>query len=179
MKTLKYADYREAMLNATVPGQVDRLLCAAEADSSISIWYLDKLRNLATQRKRQIEHQGYCWRRSCIYWNNPRHDNKGSCNYMQVTGHSRIAQIPDRKLRRDFQHCPLFDTKKPAPKERIPSERERAQYDWVKGKALYETGSTDREIAEALGCTKETVKWWRRKLQLPVNRKKDEPDETL
>ena len=179
MTNSKYADYRDAMLNARVPGQIDRMLRAAEADKEINCTYMDKLQSLASQRKRQLALEGYCWRRKCIYWRNPNRDCVNSCNYMIVTGHSRIAQIPDRKLRRDFQHCPLFDSKKPEPKERIPSTQEQTKYDWIMGRALYDAGMTDREIAAALGCTQSAVKWWRRRRSLPVNKEKDKPDETM
>ncbi len=177
--THNYTEYRQAILNAKSAEQVEQLVRYAEADAKISLWYLDKLKSLASQRKRQITYEGYCWRRSCIYWKEPGKYGGNSCDYMQITGHSKIAQIPDKKLRRDYRHCPVYDNRKPAPKERIPSERAQSKYDWSKGRELYNGGATDREIAEALGCSREAVKWWRRRNRLTVNAEKDRQNETL
>lgn len=172
MKTLKYADYREAMMQAKIAGQLDSLFRAAEADETIGEWWLDKLRRLCERRKKEIFRSSYCWRRKCRYWRDPGRYGMNSCDYMTITGKSRIAQIPDRRLRRDFAHCPLYDDTRPEPKPKPPAERDRVLYDWERGRALYDAGYTDREISETLGCTREAVKWWRRKQHLPAHGKR-------
>lgn len=49
MTNSKYADYRDAMLNARVPGQIDRMLRAAEADPQIRPDQLKKLQQYAAR----------------------------------------------------------------------------------------------------------------------------------
>lgn len=44
------------------------------------------------------------------------------------------------------------------------------KYDWEKGRALYDAGKNDAEIARELGCTDHAVRNWRVRRQLPANR---------
>lgn len=111
----------------------------------------------------------YCDRKSCMYWSNPVKGSPNSCNYIMFTGESRIAQIPDKKARRDWANCPCYLKGKALRGHPYMPESMRPIYDWAKGRKLYREGALDSEIAEALGCTKSAVKWWRRQNGLPCN----------
>ena len=116
-----------------------------------------------------MKRKEYCSRKNCMYWTNPAGSSPNSCNYMMFTGKSRIAQIPNREDRRDFDKCPCF-RRGPNLKGRLfdPGEL-RAGIDWTKGYAQWREGKLDAEIAEALGCSKSAVKWWRRQNGLTSN----------
>lgn len=171
MKTqgLKLREYGELMKKAVAPGQIDRLLLSAESDPLVSTNALHMLRVKAENAKEKLIRKQYCWRRSCKYWRNPVGHGLHSCEYLTLTGKSRIKQIPDRRQRRNYDACPCFDQgKKPMPK--VVRNTAHSKYDWTLGLALHGAGATDRQIAEALGCTSKTVKWWRRKNRLLCNR---------
>lgn len=53
---------------------------------------------------------------------------------------------------------------------------ECGRYDWTAAWELYNQGHTDREIAEAMGCTAPTVGSWRSRHGLSPNRRKKEGD---
>ncbi len=110
-----------------------------------------------------------CTRKSCRYWSSPGTGIGNNCDYMTLTGKSRIAQIPDRKMRSDFDRCPLYEKGKRPKLGPVKFGDVRTKYDWALGAQMYKAGATDREIAEALGCTRENVKYWRRNHKLPPN----------
>ena len=114
-----------------------------------------------------------CERTDCRYYN-PRTE-LGACNYMMITGKSKIAQLSAEERKRG--DCHLYD---PAPVAEAPPETVRAKdhkYGYEAAKAavkpraesersrrmreLYEQGLNDCEIAEAMGITSASVWWWR------------------
>lgn len=44
------------------------------------------------------------------------------------------------------------------------------RYDWAKGRALYDAGWSDANIAKELGCSNDTVGKWRKREKLPANK---------
>lgn len=112
---------------------------------------------------------GYCNRIDCKYWKEPANGVEHSCDYMMLTGKSRIAQIQDRKIRGDFDRCPVYEKGKRKTQRNIDPAARPVKYDWAAGRQLYRSGATDREIADALGCSRKAVEWWRGKHKLPSN----------
>lgn len=112
----------------------------------------------------------YCDRKSCEFWKDPEKGTPNSCDYLMITGRSRIAQIKDKRQRRDFGSCPCYSKgrRKWRPRQKLPYEM-RATYDWSLGTRLYRAGASDREIAAELGCSPSGVMYWRRKMGLPAN----------
>lgn len=112
-----------------------------------------------------------CPRRSCAYWHNPHGGGTpNSCDYLMIEGKSRIAQIPNRKERRDWSKCPCYKAgKKRKCLPVLPFEM-RPKYDWALAMRLYRAGYSDSAIADMLGCSRSGVKWWRRKMGLTPNR---------
>ncbi len=168
-KGLRLQEYRELVKKAVAPGQIDRLVLSAESDPQISANALRVLRVAADNARDRLLRRQYCWRRSCKYWRNPVGHGLYSCEYLTLTGKSRIKQIPDRRQRRNYDACPCFEPGK-KPTLRPIRRTEHCKYDWTLGMALYRAGATDRQIAETVGCTRKTVQWWRRKNKLSANR---------
>ena len=110
---------------------------------------------------------GYCNRRDCKYWKSPASGIEHTCDYMMLTGHSRIAQIKDRKIRGDFARCPVFEKGQRQKQRNIEPDTRPVRYDWTLGRKLYKEGASDREIGDALGCDKKTVRQWRARHHLP------------
>lgn len=103
-----------------------------------------------------------CRHPDCVYRNRRDPVNMGRCNYLELTGRSRTAGLPE-ELRLPC-NCPCYEGNgEPAAQ---PEE------DWrEKALRLYEAGATDSEIAEALGFARERVgKWRRRTLKKPPNK---------
>ncbi|MBR5342579.1 MAG: hypothetical protein IK149_01635 [Oscillospiraceae bacterium] len=167
--------YRDAIDKAVVPGQLKRLLMSAECDQRISSYALTKLRIRAEEKREKLLRVQYCWRRSCKYWRDPTANAFHSCDYMMLTGRSRIKQIEDPRLRKDYGRCPLFEPGKRPKLRKVKPGLRGTKYNWAVGMALYRSGATDREIAEELGCSRKAVQWWRRNHKLPCNRE-DERD---
>lgn len=117
-----------------------------------------------------MKSKDYCPRKGCMYHRELQHVRDNSCDYMMLTGRSRIAQIPDKAQRRNWAACPCYETKTKA--RRYGPGVHPYTYDWALGTRLYRAGATDREIAEALGCSRGNVEYWRRKRKLPANRRK-------
>lgn len=114
--------------------------------------------------------KGFCPRRSCKYWKDPESGVPYSCDYMMLTGHSRISQIKDPKARGDFTRCPVYKRGKRARQRNIEPDARPAKYDWSLGRRLYKEGASDQEIADALGCEKKTVQQWRGRYHLPAKK---------
>ena len=115
-----------------------------------------------------------CRHPDCIY-RATRTNEKGSykggnCNYLTMTGRSRIKGEPGRLS------LPCFCT------EYVPSGQppQKQKADW-KDKALdlYNAGATDREIAEALGVKRDSVCAWRHRVGLPLHRDRMGPVTTI
>ena len=110
-----------------------------------------------------------CTRRDCRYYNEPRKGAIYSCDYLGMTGRSRIKQIPQNE-RLDFALCPCYERVQRT--ERLCTEEsyeQNAAYDWREGRRRYGCGESDGEIAAALGCARSTVRYWRRRMRLPAN----------
>lgn len=117
----------------------------------------------------------YCTRKSCRYWADHRYNTANSCDYLMLTGKSRIAQIPDKAMRRNFDACPCYERgKKDRTRPLLPFEMQTT-YNWSLGRKLYNAGASDRKIAAALGCSRAAVRYWRGRHKLPATRKGDEP----
>lgn len=101
---------------------------------------------------------------------------------MTDTGRSRIAQMTKEQIRSG--ECPFFEAGKakrtivrpfiisPDPLARLvyePMPRKPVLYTDDLLLTEYDKGKTDREIAEALGCAKDTVRLWRKRKELPPN----------
>ena len=164
-----YMQYRDRISRAEKQSQREAVLRAAEADRRITEYQLAKLKRHADKCAGR-DLSDYCTKSKCIYWKKPGAGVNHSCNYISLTGKSRIAQIPDRKLRHDFARCPLFEKKAPPPPR--PLDETRTRYDWRRGMTLYAAGATDAEIAQELGCKPQTVAWWRSRMRLVPNRKR-------
>lgn len=170
-KAFRIKIYRDAIAKAVVPGQIDRLMMSAACDSGISRWEMLELQKKANVKREQLLRKQYCWRRGCKYWRDPSANPGHSCDYMMLTGRSRIKQIPDPHVRKNFSRCPLFEAgKRKRLKTAKPIVPSRTKYDWDKARVLYDAGATDREIFETIGCTQKNVQWWRGKNKLPCNR---------
>lgn len=113
--------------------------------------------------------RGCCDRKKCRYYSPPSHHSPNTCNYMMFTGKSRIAQIPDKKARRDWANCPCFQEGQNLKGKLFSPGELRLAYDWAEAYKLYRAGALDRDIAAAIGCSVSGVKWWRRKSGLPSN----------
>lgn len=109
-----------------------------------------------------------CRHPDCIYRNHENPRNTGRCRYWQMTGHCRTAGLPEHlKLP---SRCPRYVSDGVTPKH------EDALWH-VKALALYEKGLTDREIAEAIGISRDTFgEWRRRSAKLPPNPDRKGPE---
>ena len=110
-----------------------------------------------------------CPRRDCRYYNEPRKGAIYSCDYLGMTGRSRIKQLPQSE-RLNFQRCPCYERVQRT--EKLCTEEsyvKNAAYDWREGQRRYVRGESDGEIADALGCARSTVRYWRRRMRLPAN----------
>lgn len=110
-----------------------------------------------------------CRHPDCIYRAKDARDTKhtaGRCNYLSITGRSRIAGLPDR-LQLPC-NCAEYvpDGSDPA---RAESWKDRAF-------ALYHVGATDKEIAQATGISLQHVGTWRRRNGLSLHKDKKGPE---
>ena len=107
-----------------------------------------------------------CRHSDCIY-----HTGKGAengCNYILMTGKSRIGGLPWRLTLPC--HCPRYVPDGTSPVEIVYT-------DWRdEALRLYRAGATDREIADALGLLYNRVNRWRRESRLPRNADKRGPE---
>ena len=100
-------------------------------------------------------------------------DGEIICDYIQISGKSRIARIaPEdrdkpcqffergRKVMLKFK--PVTDSTKQAP---------RFRFDQRKMRALYDQGLSDHQIAREMGCTDSGVKKFRERNKLAANYK--------
>ncbi|MBR3293599.1 MAG: hypothetical protein IKI69_04140 [Oscillospiraceae bacterium] len=116
-----------------------------------------------------MKSKDYCSRKGCMYHRELLHVRDNSCDYLMITGRSRIAQIPEKEQRRNWGACPCYTPKTRA--RRYGPGVQPYTYDWALGTRLYRAGATDRELAKALGCSVANVKYWRGRSGLPANRK--------
>lgn len=119
----------------------------------------------------------YCTRADCLYHKKAKkNSNDHSCDYLVMTGRSRIAQIPDQAQRRNWAACPCYKSgqRSRAMRPTMEVNASRQRYDWALGTMLYRAGASDAEIARALGCSRSGVKWWRRRMGYPGNGGKEE-----
>ena len=104
------------------------------------------------------------------------------CGYMEDTGRSRIAQMTEAQRR--SRECHFFEAgppKKVIHKPIVVSPnrlarltegrmfRSRPRLDYDRMLTLYDRGMSDGQIAEAVGCAKDTVRIWRNRRELPPN----------
>lgn len=115
-----------------------------------------------------------CIHPDCRFRNIPSSDNttlqvSNGCNYMLVTGKSRIAQLPPDL--RDPARCPLYDpggNVKPKPVFNVRPPRPRVPREWeAKALELYKSGHNDIQIADMLGIKSHNVADFRRRRGLP------------
>ena len=101
-----------------------------------------------------------CQHRDCFYLDKGYYGTR-ICNYMEITGKSRIAGLPPR-LQLPC-NCPYYlPNGDPVKAGEAPDEKETAY-------KLYLAGATDREIDTALGWKSGRACTWRRRNSLPVN----------
>ena len=105
-----------------------------------------------------------CRHPDCVYRNRTNVYSQGQCAYLEMTGHSRIAGLPER-LQLPC-NCPRYISDGTSPVELIT----RSIHD--EAMALYRVGATDREMEEALGRRRGWACRWRHSVEppLPVNR---------
>ena len=104
-----------------------------------------------------------CRHPDCIYRNQAKEGVWAhSCDYLRITGKSRIKGLPDR--RQLPCNCPHYIPDGTSPVEILTRNKEDEAL------ALYNAGATDREIEEALGRRRGWACQWRHKRNLPVNR---------
>ena len=170
----EYQELLDRLRKADSPRELDRISLELAQSQRLKEADREKLARKLSVMRKNLADRHRCPRRSCSYWNESAY-GANSCNYLMVTGKSRIAQIPDRKQRLDFDRCPCYTEKfkRKREKQLLPFET-RSHYDWALGTKLYREGRCDREIAEALGCSKEAVKYWRGRMKLPANRRSGE-----
>lgn len=96
------------------------------------------------------------------------------CNYLALTGHTRLAEPPEECSRyiqgdrletqeqtaRFLQELAVKQQKKPD---------KRRKYDWGRAEELYRAGANDGEIAKELGACATAVYQWRKRMKLPAN----------
>lgn len=114
-----------------------------------------------------MSRDGRCRHPDCAYRNHSNPIQQGRCNYMAITGRSRIKGLPP-ELQKPC-NCPYYETdgsRKQRPQAELPPTPDV----WKLALMLYETGATDREIAEELGINKKTWMCRRWKVyKLPAN----------
>lgn len=102
------------------------------------------------------------------------------CNYEGVTGHTRMAQPPEkctyfRKGERLQDRHTGTEALRPDRVRRDNAKRlpppVEPKYDWEKAQELYALGKNDGEIARVLECPPNSVRSWRRRNNLPANAK--------
>ena len=106
-----------------------------------------------------------CRHPDCIYRNQAKEGVWAhGCDYLRITGKSRIKGLPDR-LQLPC-NCPYYTPDGTSPVEILTRNKEDEAL------ALYNAGATDREIDTALGKQKGWACRWRNRQQpqLPVNR---------
>lgn len=122
--------------------------------------------------------------RKCWHWRRYGGWLGPHCGYLTDTGKCRLTQMTPEQRRSG--ECPVFEAGKPkrvivkpfiegscrlarltegppmyvAPKYKLDQEKLRA---------LYDRGLTDREIAEEMGCARDSVRLWRKRTELPPN----------
>ena len=112
-----------------------------------------------------------CQHPDCIYRNKNASDhgmtNPGNCNFLTMTGRSRIKGLPDRLQ----LPCNCI--------EYIPDRTATAAMvgmNWEeRARKLYNAGATDNEIAQATGVKYDRVNRWRRRQGMPIHRDKKGP----
>lgn len=103
-----------------------------------------------------------CRHPDCIYRNRGYYAQAtGQCDYLRIAGKSRIKGLPDR-LQLPC-NCPRYVPDSTSPVELITRTM------WEEALALYRAGATDKEIAEAIGKSREGVCAWRHRNNLPCN----------
>lgn len=103
-----------------------------------------------------------CRHKDCIYHSGSTRGAKESCNYFFITGITKHSQGVT-----DWHGCPLYEKGKKAVSL---NARVATIYDWNKAMRLYEKGVDDEVIAAVLGCARDTVKNWRFRHGLPLER---------
>lgn len=83
--------------------------------------------------------------KGCVY-----HRGK-FCEYMTIVGHCKPSKVDGK--------CVVRADETP----RAP----RARVNWDKARTMYDSGVGDRSIAQALGCSLNTVRMWRSRNKLP------------
>lgn len=101
---------------------------------------------------------------SCTY----RANDNTSCDYFFITGHTRMAQPPEKcTFYKRGERCET-----PKEPQAPASLRANRVYDLDRAKRMWKAGATDREIAKAIGCSRGHVTCWRRNNGLRVNRER-------
>ena len=103
-----------------------------------------------------------CRHPDCIYRNRGDEYVYGNCKYLDMTGHSRTAGLPER-LRLPC-NCPRYIPDGTDPAELLT----RTWQD--EAMAFYRAGATDKEIERALKLPRGRFSRWRNKKGLPVNK---------
>lgn len=102
--------------------------------------------------------------RSCIY---SGASYGGVCDYLSVTGRSRIAQETPEDAGRPcrFYHKGRYAPEKKRPNAAAPTFR----FSQVRLMVLYREGLNDQQIAREIGCTDTSVRKFRIRNNLPNN----------
>ena len=99
-----------------------------------------------------------CKRTSCAFYGTNTH----TCDYILITGQRRGC--PGGRLCERYK--PLNARKRKVPQLPSTFKKDRSGL-YTAFETMYEEGFSDREIAEALGVSRDTVSSWRRKERLP------------
>lgn len=123
-----------------------------------------------------------CYRRNCRYNQGPNCKD-GSCRYIFVEGKSKLAQHEPGTFRPET--CKCFA---PGPRQRMERERppmpeqkevllkikpirRASAQDWKEATKLYVEGLSDQQIGDRIGCSKDTIRMWRKRNGLPTKQK--------
>lgn len=109
-----------------------------------------------------------CQRKDCFYRAREFDCNcimAHGCNYMAITGKSRIAQLPPEQ--RDPAKCPLYLSQKEG-KKAVKKSRYISGPEWEKlAMAMYKEGKNDVQIGKACGVSQRVIFSFRKKRGLP------------
>lgn len=114
----------------------------------------------------------------CVY--RARESSEFSCNYLEITGHPRIAVSPQPGEKctafapndeREKRTSDLFKlpTKAPHHRTRSPAYIEKKEALRAQMMQLYTAGLSDPEIGAQVGLSKSAVFQWRKSVALPPN----------
>ena len=78
------------------------------------------------------------------------------CDYAEKTGKTRTSILTHEELIQS--PCPLYIRGRKERKHAPPPQESHDKYNWEKAHSMWESGATDNEIAEAIGCAESTVR---------------------